>query len=175
MGYRKTAMALALDLREKRMAAGLTSEQMADALDFRDAKHVLAIESRRRTLQMVPAARAAYRVGSVMVGVAGVGVVIVLPVRASCSRESGCLTPGEAAWAAYKECSEAVRYAAEVQDGVGRRDYAYLARLYCECVLEPIRAAEALGAALERFDASIRAVAVDMDARRRAGEPPTAA
>ena len=69
---RKEEMVKALDLREKRQAAGISQEQMAEILN-RDPKHLSKIENGKVALTMVLAAKAAREFGSLVVEVDGVG------------------------------------------------------------------------------------------------------
>lgn len=72
--------ALAVDLRTKRKAAGLTAEELSEILDC-DPKHVIRIELGYCGFTIPKAAKAAKRLGPLTVDVEGVGRVVIAPVN----------------------------------------------------------------------------------------------
>lgn len=76
---RKREMAVAVDLRSRRQAEGLSAEQLADLLDVTDAKYVSALERGDAPITMVRAARAALALKRVTVLVDGLPPVAVVP------------------------------------------------------------------------------------------------
>lgn len=71
--------AVAVNLRQQRKEQGDSLQAAADALGYADAKHVLALESGRREIQLPAIARAAYRYGNMLVDVRDVGAVLIVP------------------------------------------------------------------------------------------------
>jgi len=71
--------AIAVDLREKRQAKGLTMAQLSEFLEC-DPKHVSNLELGYCGLTIPKAARAAAVVGPITVEVEGVGRVVIAPV-----------------------------------------------------------------------------------------------
>lgn len=80
---RKREMAVAVDLRSRRQAEGLSAEQLADLLDVADAKYVSALERGDAPITMVRAVRAALALKRVTVLVDGLPPVAVMPAEQS--------------------------------------------------------------------------------------------
>ena len=155
---RKEEMAKALDLREKRQAAGISQERMGELLD-RDPKHLSKIENGKVALTMVLAAKLAKEFGSMVVEVDGIGRVMVAPAPDNLPKVTTTLRPGEAAWIAIEESQEAVESAQEIQKAIIAKNRERLVMLCEQAVCDPIHAAGLLKASMEKYDPSIVAEA----------------
>jgi len=151
---RKEEMVKALDLREKRQAAGISQEQMAEILN-RDPKHLSKIENGKVALTMVLAAKAAREFGSLVVEVDGVGRVLVAPAPEDVPAITTNLRPGEAAWITVEESQEAITSAQEIQKAIMANNRKRLIELCEQVVCDPIHAASLLKSSLERYDPTI--------------------
>jgi len=159
----------ATHLRALRRAQRLTADQTADILGLKDCKAVLAIETGRRSITMSRAGRAAYHFGLLIVDVEEAGPVIVQPWRGRAFEVDVSVTPGDAAWGVLRENKEALRFISEVARVMRSGTRAERIRAFRECILQPIRAAEDLGAAVDRMDPTIRVEACLEEAQEAAG------
>ena len=155
---RKEEMVRALDLKAKRLAAGLSQERMAEILD-RDPKHLNKIENGKVALTLVLAAKAAKEFGSLVVDVEGVGNVMVAPAPDELPKVDTNLRPGEAAWITVEESQEAITSAQEIQKAIMANNRKRLIELCEQVVCDPIHAASLLKASLEKYDPSMIAEA----------------
>lgn len=155
--FRKTSIVRAIDLRDRRRRAGLTTERMADYLEVADSKHVSAIELGRCTLTSERAIRAAYVLGGITVELPGLGMAAIVPVRAPQTAVGGQtrLSPGEAAWIALEEAQEAIESIPAIQRAVARRDREALVALCEQIVCDPRHATELLAEAIDAVDPTI--------------------
>ena len=109
---RKTDMVRAIDLRPRRLERGLTTDQMADILQFSDGKHVCSIETGRSAITAPTIIRQAYSFGAAVAELVGVGGAVTLPfdlaqLGRSAPRAS-TMSAGEAAWVANTKGGEAL-------------------------------------------------------------------
>lgn len=159
--YRKTSIVRAVDLRDRRQRAGLTTERMADYLELADCKQVSAIELGKCTLTSERAVRAAYVLGGITVELPGLGLAAIVPVRApqmaTVSRTS--MTPGEAAWIALEEAQEAIESIPAIQRAVARRDREALVGICEQVVCDPRHAVELLAESINAIDPTVMAEA----------------
>lgn len=151
---RKEEMVRALDMKAKRLAAGLSQERMAEILD-RDPKHLNKIENGKVALTLVLAAKAAKEFGSLVVDVEGVGKVMVAPAPDELPKVDTNLRPGEAAWVAIEEAQEAIESARELQKAIMDNNRQKLVELCEQIICDSIHAASLLKASLKKFDPSI--------------------
>lgn len=169
MRYRKTEMARAVDLRQRRRALGISAEKLADMLGCADSKHVSAIETGRCAITITKAARAAYHLGAVTVDVEDVGPVVVMPAaRMMHLPVTPELRPGEAAWIAMEEQQEAIASIHELQRAVLQRDRETLVRVYEQVVCDPMHAVSLVAASIDAIDPSIGVEARERHVRKLA-------
>lgn len=166
MRHRKTEMARAIDLRERRKEAGISTEEMADILGCADSKHVSAIEIGKCAITITKAAKAAYRLGAITVEVEGVGRVAVIPTKKNARPVVTNLRPGEAAWIAIEEDREALESLGQLQKAILGRDRERLVKLYEQVVCDPQHAAELVATTLDRYDPTI-GIEAQMNHRRK--------
>ncbi|HHV62344.1 MAG TPA: helix-turn-helix transcriptional regulator [Firmicutes bacterium] len=155
MRYRKTEMARAIDLRERRKQAGISTEEMADILGCADSKHVSAIEIGKCAITITKAARAAYRLQAITVEIEGVGRVAVVPVKEKAKPIVTDLRPGEAAWIALEEYKEAVESLEQLQRTLIAHDRDRLIKLYEQIVCDPQHAAALLATSIDKIDPTV--------------------
>lgn len=166
MRFRKTEMVRAVDLREKRKAAGLTADEFAEVLEVSDGKHVSAIEIGKCAITITKAAKAAYRLGAVVVEVEGVGLVAVVPTKEKTRPVVTNLRPGEAAWIAIEENRESLESLEQIQKAILDRDRERLVKLYEQVVCDTQHAAELVATTLDRYDPTI-GIEARMNHRRK--------
>ena len=173
MATRKAPFALAVNLRELRKQRGKTVEQAADILAVADSKYALALEGRSRHITLERAARAAYGYqAAIIVDIEDVGAVSVQRADRPTAMVD-IKSPGEEAWEALLEQQESIECLPGLQRALLRGDRVELARLYRECVLEPIQAARRLAAALDAQDPTLKAEAMIWETQERLGFRPS--
>lgn len=107
------------------------------------------------------AARVAYAFKTIVtIDVEGVGLVDVMVHIEPGMTTLKVLSPGEEAWSVMKEHSESAQQISRLQSALFSGDRVEQVRLYRECVLEPIRAAQRLQAALDSYDPTLQAEAM---------------
>ncbi len=153
MRIRKTPMVKALDLREKRRAAGYTADGLADILGVADGKYALGIESGAKAVTHANVVRAAYKFGWVTTEVEGVGRAWTIPaVEGARPAVVTDLQPGEVAWIALEEWREALQSIERLQAAIVRRDWDEVSRIYEQVVCDPQHAIALLAASLDRLN-----------------------
>lgn len=172
MRHRKRAMVRAVDLREKRRAAGYTAETFAEAIEVSDSKYVLSLEAGKRALTLENAGKAAYVLNTaLMVEIDGVGPVWVAPAVAGGQPIAAtALRPGEAAWIALEEYREAMASLERLQDAVMRKDWDAVSRIYEQTVCDTQHADALLAAALDRLNPAPGRAAHERHARKIAAK-----
>ncbi|MEA4884310.1 MAG: hypothetical protein VB144_11785 [Clostridia bacterium] len=160
---RKTPMAVAVDLRERRQQARMTLAQMCAVMDVLNEPHVSAIEGGSRAITMERGIRAAHRVGPITVEVDGMMAVIVPVQRVPVSQT--VLGPGEAGWIVREEIHEAEEALPKLEAAFLQRDRLELVRATGQVVSDLAHALGLLSGALDAFDVTIRR---DADAHHRA-------
>lgn len=159
---RKTSIVRAIDLRDRRQRAGLTTNRMAVYLDVADSKHVSAIELGKCTITMERAVRAAYAVGGVTVELPGLGMAAVVPIRerVSCSPAISAMRPAEAAWIALEEAKEAIDCIPGIQRAVASGDREALVAIAEQVICDPRHATELLAESIDAVDRTVMPEAV---------------
>ena len=160
---RKTHMATALDLRQRRQEAGLTLADMCMAMDVLNEPHVSAIEGRSRSITMERGIRAAHRVGPITVEVDGM-IAAIVPVRRVPTAQT-VMGPGDAGWVVREELQEATEALPQLEAAFLQRNRLGLVQAAEQVVSDVAHALGLLSGALDAFDVTIRR---DADSRHRA-------
>lgn len=155
--FRKSSIVMAVDLRERRQRANITTERMADLLEVSDMKHVSAIELGKCSITSEKAVRAAYLLGGLTLELPGLGYAAVVPLRErmAVTVARSDMRPGEAAWVALEETREAVNFIPAIQKAVAGHDRDALVSLAEQVVCDVTHAMQVLGAALDAEDPTI--------------------
>lgn len=160
---RKTHMATALDLRQRRQEAGLTLADMCMAMDVLNEPHVSAIEGRSRSITMERGIRAAHRVGPITVEVDGM-IAAIVPVRRVPTAQT-VMGPGDAGWVVREELQEAVEALPQLEVAFLQRNRIGIVRMAEQVISDVGHALGLLSGALDAFDVTIRREA---DSRHKA-------
>jgi transcriptional regulator with XRE-family HTH domain len=159
---RKSPMATALDLRQRRQEARLTLADMCEAMDVLNEPHVSAIEGGSRAITMERGIRAAHRVGPITVEVDGLMAAIV-PVQRVPAAQT-VMGPGDAGWVVREELQEATEALPRLEAAFLQRNRLGLVKAAEQVVSDVTHALSLLAGALDAFDVTIRR---DADTRHR--------
>lgn len=160
---RKTPMATAVDLRERRQQAGMTLADMCTAMDVLNEPHVSAIEGGSRAITMERGIRAAHRVGPITVEVDGL-MAAIIPVQRVPMAQT-VMGPGDAGWVVREELQEASEALPRLEAAFLQRNRLGLVKAAEQVVSDVAHALGLLSGALDAFDVTIRR---DADTRHRA-------
>lgn len=159
---RKSPMVVAVDLRDRRRRAGLTTSEFADVLGCADNKQVAAIEIGLCAVTLEKAIRAAYRLGGLVVQLEQFGYAVVAPLKdfkfntdAHVTEGPMELRAGEAAWIALKENREAQEAICKLQDAIMAGNRTALVELYDELICDTGQATDLLARAIQDIDPTI--------------------
>jgi transcriptional regulator with XRE-family HTH domain len=160
---RKSSIVKAVDLRERRQRADISTERMADLLEVSDMKHISAIELGKCSITTEKAVRAAYLLGGLTLELPGLGYAVVVPLRErmAVTVTRSDMRPGEAAWVVLEETQEAARHIPAIQKTAAGHDRDALVHLCGQVICDTQHALETLGAAIDAVDPTIR-VEADM-------------
>ena len=159
---RKSPMATALDLRQRRQEARLTLADMCEAMDVLNEPHVSAIEGGSRAITMERGIRAAHRVGPITVEVDGM-IAAIVPVRRVPAAQT-VMGPGDAGWVVREELQEAAEALPQLEAAFMQRNRLGLVKAAEQVVSDVTHALSLLAGALDAFDVTIRR---DADTRHR--------
>ena len=159
---RKSPMATALDLRQRRRQARMTLADMCEAMDVLNEPHVSAIEGGSRAITMERGIRAAHRVGPITVEVDGLMAAIV-PVQRVPAAQT-VMGPGDAGWVVREELQEAAEALPQLEAAFMQRNRLGLVKAAEQVVSDVTHALSLLAGALDAFDVTIRR---DADTRHR--------
>lgn len=155
--FRKSSIVMAVDLRERRQRANITTERMADLLEVSDMKHISAIELGKCSITTEKAVRAAYLLGGLTLELPGLGCAVVVPLRErmAVTVTRSDMRPGEAAWVALEETQEAIGHIPAIQRAAAGHDRDALVNLAEQVVCDVTHAMETLASALDAVDPTI--------------------